>query len=71
MLRAAAWTCGLFAAGAGVMHWLPDGDAWLEPVVLAALGMGLIYAGGKRSAVAGNRDARMSSGVTTAERAAR
>jgi hypothetical protein len=71
MRRAAAWTAGLFAVGAGVVHWLPSGAAWVEPVVLAALGIGLIYAGGKRSAGAGGAATRLPAGITPAERAAR
>jgi hypothetical protein len=69
MLRAAAWTGGLFAVGAGLVHFLPLG-AWVEPLVLAALGGGLILAGGRRAqqsrgASAGAADLR------PAERAAR
>jgi hypothetical protein len=71
MLRAAAWTCGLFAVGAGVLHWMPAGGTWIEPVVLAALGIGLIVAGGRRGASTGDAAERLSSRVTTAERAAR
>jgi hypothetical protein len=70
MLRAAAWTGGLFAVGAGVVHWIPEG-AWVEPVVLVALGVGLLLAGGRRAAsAAGVRGVRMAAGVAPAERAA-
>lgn len=71
MLRAAAWTGGLFAVGAGLVQWIPDGGAWLEPVVLVALGFGLLLAGGRRAAGAtGERDARAAARATPAERAA-
>jgi hypothetical protein len=71
MLRAAAWTGGLFAVGAGVVQWIPGGGAWVEPVVLVALGVGLLLAGGRRSAgAAGVRDSRAATGATPAERAA-
>jgi hypothetical protein len=50
MLRAAGWTAGLFAAGASFVHFFPSG-AWLEPLVLAALGAGLILAGSRGETV--------------------
>lgn len=71
MLRAAAWTCGLFSVGAGVVHWMPSSQSWLEPVVLAVLGLGLIIAGGKRSPAPGSAGSRISTDITGAERAAR
>jgi hypothetical protein len=71
MLRAAAWTGGLFAVGAGLVHLLPLG-AWVEPLVLAALGGGLILAGGRRAQRArGVEGTRADSRLQPAERAAR
>ena len=70
MLRAAAWTGGLFAVGAGVVHLLPV-SAWLEPVVLAALGAGLILAGGRRAAASRGASPRAVADLAAAERAAR
>ena len=40
MLRAAAWTGGLFGAGAAVCRLFPAG--WVEPVVLVGLGVALL-----------------------------
>ncbi len=40
MLRAAAWTGGLFGAGAAVCRLFPAG--WVEPVVLLGLGVALL-----------------------------
>jgi hypothetical protein len=40
MLRVAAWTGGLFGAGAMVCHVYPT--SWIEPVVLLALGATLL-----------------------------
>jgi len=40
MLRAAAWTVGLFGAGAALCRLFPAG--WFEPVVLVALGVTLL-----------------------------
>ena len=36
MLRAAAWTGGLFALGGGICHLFPG--PWVEPLVLLGLG---------------------------------
>jgi hypothetical protein len=71
MLRTAAWTGGLFAVGAGVVHFFPVG-AWAEPLVLAALGAGLFLAGGREAARA-RRGARPAppAGLSEPERAAR
>jgi hypothetical protein len=71
MFRAAAWTAGLFGVGASVVHFLPVG-AWVEPLVLAALGGGLILAGGRGAAAARSAaGARSARGLEPAERAAR
>ena len=72
MLRAAAWTGSLFAVGAGVLHFFPVG-AWAEPLVLAALGAGLVLAGGRPSPKGADRGARAMppAGLPTPERAAR
>ncbi len=40
MLRAAAWTGGLFGAGAALCRVFPAG--WVEPVVLFALGSAML-----------------------------
>ncbi len=40
MFRAAAWTGGLFGAGAAICQVFPAG--WVEPVVLVALGAALL-----------------------------
>jgi hypothetical protein len=70
MLRAAAWTGGLFAVGAGLVHFLPVG-AWVEPLVLAVLGGGLILAGGRRAQAPRGSAASAANGLHPAERAAR
>jgi hypothetical protein len=70
MFRAAAWTAGLFGVGAGIVHFLPVG-AWVEPLVLAALGGGLILAGGRGAAAARSAAREDAAGLEPAERAAR
>lgn len=40
MLRAAAWTSGLFGAGAAISQMFPA--SWTEPAVLLALGAALL-----------------------------
>jgi hypothetical protein len=45
MLRAAAWTAGLFAVGGGVCHLFPG--PWIEPLVLIALGTTLLFVSGR------------------------
>jgi hypothetical protein len=45
MLRAAAWTGGLFAVGGGLCQVFPQ--AWLEPFVLMALGAALLVVSGR------------------------
>ncbi len=40
MLRAAAWTGGLFAVGSAICHFFPE--SWVEPLVLLALGTALL-----------------------------
>ncbi|WP_041448334.1 hypothetical protein [Anaeromyxobacter sp. Fw109-5] len=42
MLRAAAWTLGLFGVGTSVVGLFPE-SAWIEPVVLLALGVAFLY----------------------------
>jgi hypothetical protein len=49
MLRAAAWTCGLFALGGGVVHFFPG--TFTEPLVLLALGAALLVVSGRGRAV--------------------
>jgi hypothetical protein len=71
MIRAAGWTAGLFAVGAGVVHFFPSG-AWLEPLLLAALGAGLILAGSRgEEAERRETEPRGSPPMPAAERAAR
>jgi hypothetical protein len=70
MLRAAAWTGGLFAAGAGLVHFLPMG-AWVEPLVLVVLGGALILAGGRRAQSARGAESARATQLRPAERAAR
>lgn len=60
MLRAAAWTCGLFVLGGGVVQLFPG--QFTEPLVLLALGATLFLVSGHRAAsssrdVAGVADA--------------
>jgi hypothetical protein len=42
MLRAAAWTLGLFGVGTSIVRMFPR-SAWIEPVVLIALGVAFLY----------------------------
>jgi len=51
MLRAAAWTGGLFAAGGGICLLFPG--PWIEPIVLLALGAMLFFLSRRRPAAAG------------------
>jgi hypothetical protein len=48
MLRAAAWTGGLFAAGGTLCQLFPQ--TWVEPVVLMALGAALLVVSGRGGA---------------------
>ena len=48
MLRAAAWTAGLFAVGGGICHVFTA--PFVEPVVLLALGTALFVVSGRRAA---------------------
>ncbi|MFL5262581.1 MAG: hypothetical protein ACJ79L_09325 [Anaeromyxobacteraceae bacterium] len=45
MLRAAAWTGGLFAVGGGICHLFPG--PFIEPLVLIALGSTLLFVSGR------------------------
>jgi len=45
MIRVAAWTCGLFAVGGGVVHLFPG--QFTEPLVLLALGATLLLVSGR------------------------
>ncbi len=45
MLRAAAWTVGLFAVGGGICHVFPG--PFIEPLVLLALGTTLFLVSGR------------------------
>jgi hypothetical protein len=69
MLRAAAWTGGLFALGAGIVGLFPG--PWVEPAVLAALGAALIVAGGRRADSARHDGTGAAPGLEPVERAAR
>lgn len=48
MLRAAVWTGGLFALGAGICHVFPG--PFVEPLVLLALGATLFFVSGRSPA---------------------
>lgn len=63
MLRAAAWTIGLFGAGMAICRVFPL--PWLEPLVLLGLGFGFLVA----SARTGPRPRRARS-IETKEAAA-
>ncbi len=54
MLRAAAWTCGLFAVGGGVVHLFPG--PLTEPLVLIALGATMFFVSGRAPAPAREAD---------------
>lgn len=41
MVRATVWTVGLFGAGAAICRMFPAG--WVEPLVLVALGLALLF----------------------------
>ncbi len=49
MLRAAAWTCGLFVLGGGIVQLFPG--PFTEPLVLLALGTTLFLVSGHRASV--------------------
>ena len=42
MLRAAAWTVGLFGVGTSVVRMFPQAS-WVEPLVLLALGFAFLF----------------------------
>ncbi len=42
MLRAAAWTLGLFGVGTSIVRMYPEAG-WVEPLVLIALGFSFLY----------------------------
>jgi hypothetical protein len=48
MIRAAAWTVGLFALGGGICHLFPG--PFVEPLVLLALGATLFFVSGRSPA---------------------
>jgi hypothetical protein len=68
MLRAAAWTGGLFALGGGICHLFPG--PWVEPLVLLGLGSTLFFISGRAPAVERTAEAP-SSGAVPTTRAAR
>ncbi|HET9594355.1 MAG TPA: hypothetical protein VFP65_02175 [Anaeromyxobacteraceae bacterium] len=67
MLRAAAWTGGLFALGGGICQLFPG--PWVEPVVLLALGSALFFISGRTPAAERAAEAPADGAVPT--RAAR
>ncbi len=69
MLRAAAWTCGLFAVGGGVVHFFPG--PVVEPVVLLALGMTLFLLSGRKPGQARDSEAPASDDAVDGTRVAR
>jgi len=48
MLRAAAWTLGLFGVGTAIVRMFPE-SAWIEPIVLLALGVAFLYVSARTS----------------------
>jgi hypothetical protein len=50
MIKAAAWTLGLFGLGSVLCHFFPA--SWLEPLVLLGLGTTLLYVGSRTRAEA-------------------
>jgi hypothetical protein len=50
MLRAAAWTGGLFALGGGICELFPG--PFIEPLVLIGLGAALLFVSGRAPATA-------------------
>ncbi len=50
MLRATGWTVGLFGAGATLARLFPA--AWIEPVVLLALGIAFLFVSRTRASFA-------------------
>ena len=70
MLRAAAWTGGLFGVAGGVVHFFPG--QFTEPLVLLALGATLLLISGKRRAEpAGDESAETNPARTPATSRAR
>jgi hypothetical protein len=57
MLRAAAWTLGLFGMGTSIVRMFPRA-AWIEPVVLIALGVAFLYVSSRGFRVRRARTAR-------------
>ena len=48
MLRAAAWTLGLFGVGTAIVRMFPE-SAWIEPLVLLGLGIAFLYVSARSS----------------------
>jgi hypothetical protein len=59
MVRAAVWTIGLFALGAGICHLFPG--PFVEPLVLLALGATLFFVSGRSPAASRRTTAAPSS----------
>jgi hypothetical protein len=58
MVRVAAWTGGLFGAGAMICRMYPT--SWIEPVVLLALGATLLFVSARTGHVASAAPRRLS-----------
>ncbi len=69
MIRAAVWTGGLFAVGAGICHLFPG--PLVEPLVLLALGTTLFLVSGRSPAAGRQESLARSASTVTSTRAAR
>ncbi|BDG08199.1 hypothetical protein [Anaeromyxobacter paludicola] len=63
MMRATAWTGGLFALGSAICHLFPA--PWVEPMVLLGLGVTLLVVSGRGAA--GRRRAPAPGAVAASE----
>jgi hypothetical protein len=69
MVRAAAWTGGLFAVGAAICHMFPG--PLIEPLVLLALGTTLFFVSGRAPAAARQEELARGAGAVGSTRAVR
>jgi hypothetical protein len=69
MLRAAAWTVGLFALAGGVVQIFPG--PFTEPLVLLAIGTTMFLVSGRGALATKAEESASGSRSTTATRAAR
>ena len=68
MLRATAWTVGLFGAGAAIARALEA--SWVEPVVLLALGLTFLFVSARRGVPAPQPVAKLPARAPAAAQAA-